>query len=108
MMKRMVFCWASAALEAVNVAQSKASRVSPRKLMKAPPSDWTKPSGGYRECLSGPKLASGFAPAAFEIGGAHLGPLQQLMAGAGQRDLAIDQHIGAVGELQRVERVLLD
>ena len=47
-------------------------------------------------------------PAAFEIGGAHLGPLQQLAAGAGQRDLAVDHDIAAVRELQRMEGVLLD
>ena len=48
------------------------------------------------------------ARAAFEIGGAHLGIGQQFLAGAAHRHQAVDHHIAAVGELQRVEGVLLD
>ena len=47
-------------------------------------------------------------PAAFQIGGAHLRRLQQLAAGAVQGDLAVDQHVAAVGEPQRLKGVLLD
>src|SRR5665213_1500193 len=47
--------------------------------------------------------ARGFMPAAFEIGGAHLGAIEQVAAGAAQRDLAVDDDIAAVGELQRME-----
>ena len=47
-------------------------------------------------------------PSAFEIGGLDLGPLQQFAAAAGQRDQAVDHHIAAVGELERMKGVLLD
>ena len=47
-------------------------------------------------------------PAAFEIGRPHLGSRQQLGAGAAERDAAVDHHVAAVGELQRVIGVLLD
>ena len=45
----------------------------------------------------------------FEIGGLHSpGPLQQFLAGAAQRDSAVDDHIATMGELQGMKGVLLD
>src|SRR5262249_25433776 len=46
--------------------------------------------------------------AALEIGGAHLGVAQQLGASAGERDLAVDHHVAAMGELEGMVGVLLD
>ena len=46
--------------------------------------------------------------AAFEIGGAHFGLVQQFPPGSGQGDHAVDHDIAAVRELQRVKGVLLD
>src|SRR5882757_1181124 len=45
---------------------------------------------------------------ALEIGRAHLRIAQQLGAGPGQRDLAVDHDVAAMGELERVVGVLLD
>src|SRR5689334_20444601 len=47
------------------------------------------------------------AVAAFEIGGPHFRIGQQLAAGAAQGDQAVDHHVSAMSELQRVIRVLL-
>src|SRR5690606_13720482 len=46
--------------------------------------------------------------AAFEVGGAHLGPCQQLGTAAAQRDLAVDHDVASVRHLQGMEGVLLD
>src|ERR1700729_3164218 len=43
-----------------------------------------------------------------EIGGAHLRTRQQLGAAALHRDRAIDHHVAAMGELERMKGVLLD
>ena len=45
---------------------------------------------------------------AFEIGGADLRVGQQFASRAGHGDEAVDHHIAAMGQLQRVEGVLLD
>ena len=45
---------------------------------------------------------------AFEIGRPHLGPVEELAAGAGERDLAVDHDVAAMGELERMIGVLLD
>src|SRR4029077_14319723 len=45
---------------------------------------------------------------AFEISQFHLRPVEQFGAGAGKRDQAVDHDIAAVGELERMEGVLLD
>src|SRR5262249_26076265 len=45
---------------------------------------------------------------AFQISRADLRTLEQLAAGTGERDQAVDHDIAAVGELERMERVLLD
>ena len=50
----------------------------------------------------------GSCVAALEIGGADLGVGQKLAAGAAQPHAAVGQHVAAVGELQRLEGVLLD
>src|SRR6185503_2908182 len=47
-------------------------------------------------------------PAAFEIGGFDFRALEQFAPAAGQGDQAIDHHVAAVGELERVIGVLLD
>src|SRR6266566_6765600 len=49
-----------------------------------------------------------FNRSAFEIGRADLRALEQLATGPGERDQAVDHDVAAVGELERVERVLLD
>ena len=46
--------------------------------------------------------------AALQIGGTDFRALQQLAAGSGQRDQAIDHDIAAMGELERVIGVLFD
>ena len=43
-----------------------------------------------------------------EIGRSHLGTRQQLRAAALHRDRAIDHHVAAMGEFQRMKGVLLD
>src|SRR3954471_21461823 len=57
---------------------------------------------------AGSPWAASTVPAAFQVGGANLGALQQLGAGPGQRDQAIDHDIAAMGELERMVGVLLD
>ena len=44
----------------------------------------------------------------FQIGSLDFRARQQFLAGAGDRDLAVDHDIAAVGKLQRVECILLD
>jgi len=44
---------------------------------------------------------TGGPPAAFQIGRADFGTLQQLSAGSAQRDQAVDHDVAAVGELER-------
>ena len=46
--------------------------------------------------------------AALQVGGAYLGTGQQFGAGAGEGDLAVLQHIAAVGHAQGLVGVLLD
>ena len=53
-----------------------------------------------------PSLSSG--PPAFEVGCFHLRPRQKLAPASTQRNRAVDHDIAAVGELQGMERVLLD
>src|SRR5439155_14426874 len=67
------------------------------------------PSERSAERSSG--MLTGIAPSmppAFEVGRLHLGPFQKLAPGARERDAAVDHHISAVSELERVEGVLLD
>jgi len=47
-------------------------------------------------------------PAAFQVGGLDLRPLQELAAAAGERDGAVDHDVAAVRQFQRVEGILLD
>src|ERR1051326_161066 len=47
-------------------------------------------------------------PPALEIGRLHILALQELGAGPGQRDLAVDHDVAAMRELEGVEGVLLD
>src|SRR6516165_4298990 len=46
--------------------------------------------------------------ASLKIGGAYFGTRQQLGASALHRDCAIDHHIAAMGELERMKGVLFD
>src|SRR5437773_2713292 len=46
--------------------------------------------------------------ATLEIGRPHLGVPQELGAGPGQRDLAVDHDIAAMGQLEGMEGILLD
>src|SRR5262245_34564842 len=56
----------------------------------------------------GRSLTASSPPSAFEIGRADFGTLQQIGAGPGERDQAIDHDIAAMGELERMVGVLLD
>src|SRR6202011_3252934 len=75
------------------------------------PEKW-EPVFGKRSCSSNnvkrDETSSRFRGSAFEIGRADLRALEQLAAGAGEREQAVDHDVAAVGELERVERVLLD
>src|SRR4051812_4064518 len=45
---------------------------------------------------------------ALEIGGAHLGIGQQILAGAAHGHAAVDHHVTAMRQLERAEGILLD